>query len=323
MKYNHLGCLGAKVSALGLGTVNFGWVTDEAESHAILNEAVEAGINLVDTANSYNYREGQRSTEHILGRWFAQDVSRREEVVLATKVYGTVGDGPNDGKLSALHIRRACEDSLRRLQTDYIDLYQIHHVDQESTWDEIWQAMEQLVQQGKVIYVGDCNLAAWHIATANGFARQRSFLGLVSEQSIYNLIKRHVELEVIPACQSLGLGFFAYSPLAGGVLAGRSPGSGSVRRVSDEAQSEIDRRREPYHAYQEFCRELGEPPAQVALAWLLNRPGVTAPLVGPRTREQLRDSLTAMDLELSPATTKQLDEIWPGFGGPAPEAYAW
>src|SRR5213593_4517140 len=220
MEYVKLGRSGLKVSRLGLGTMNFGPQTTEADSFAIMDRAHEHGINFFDTANVYGWKIGEGLTEQIAGRWFAQGNGRREKTVLATKLYGRMGEWPNESRLSALHIRRACEDSLRRLQTDHIDLYQMHHVDREAPWDEIWQAMEILAQQGKILYVGSSNFAGWHIAQASEAARSRHFMGLVSEQSVYNLVCRTVELEVIPACQDYGLGFIPYSPLGGGVLAG-------------------------------------------------------------------------------------------------------
>src|SRR5436305_22224 len=207
--------------------MNFGPETSEADSFTIMDRALEHGINFFDTANVYGGKKGEGVTEQIIGRYFAQGGGRRDKVVLATKVYGDMGDWPNTSRLSALHIRRACDASLQRLQTDYIDLYQMHHVWREAPWEEIWQAMELLVQQGKVIYVGSSNFAGWHIARANEIAKSRHFLGLVSEQSLYNLIDRTVELEVVPACEAYGLGFIPWSPLKSGVLGGPpKPGEG-------------------------------------------------------------------------------------------------
>src|SRR5215218_3474569 len=185
-----------------------------------MDRALDEGINFFDTANVYGWKKGEGVTEQILGRWFAQGGGRRDKVVLATKVFGSMGDWPNENKLSALNIRRACEGSLRRLQTDHIDLYQMHHVDRDTPWDEIWQAMELLVQQGKVLYVGSSNFAGWHIARANEIAHQRNFLGLASEQSLYNLNARTIEMEVVPAVNEYGMGLIPWSPLAGGLLAG-------------------------------------------------------------------------------------------------------
>ncbi|MGH9390135.1 MAG: aldo/keto reductase, partial [Vicinamibacteria bacterium] len=213
MEYRNLGRTGLKVSRLCLGTMNFGPHTTEKDSFAIMDRAIELGMNFFDTADVYGWKRGEGVTEQIIGRWFAQGGGRREKVILATKVYGTIGDGPNDSKLSAYHIRRACEESLRRLKTDRIELYQMHHIDRSTPWEEIWQAMEQLEREGKIIYVGSSNFAGWNIAQANAVATSRHFLGLVSEQSLYNLSARTVELEVIPACRGLGLALLPWSPL--------------------------------------------------------------------------------------------------------------
>ena len=323
MEYRHLGRSGVTVSPLCLGTMNFGPVTDEATSHRILDASLEAGINFIDTANVYGWQRGVGATEEILGRWFAQGGDRREKVVLATKVYGRTGEWPNWSRLSALHIPKACEDSLRRLQTDHIDLYQMHHVDRDTPWDEIWQAMETLVAQGKVIYVGSSNFAGWHIAQANEAARSRGFLGLVSEQSLYNLTARTVELEVIPACDAYGLGVIPWSPLAGGLLGGVLAGAREGRRASDRVKEAVDTHRAALEDYEALCAEIGDRPGSVALAWLLTRPAVTSPIIGPRTVGQLDDAVAAVDLRLDGAVLERLDKIFPGPGGPAPEAYAW
>ena len=323
MQYTSLGRTGLKVSRLCLGTMNFGPQTTEADSHTIMDNALEQGINFFDTANVYGRKLGEGITEQILGRWLAQGGGRREKVVLATKVYGRMGEWPNQGRLSALNIRQACEGSLRRLQTDHIDLYQMHHVDRATSWEEIWQAMQILVQQGKVIYVGSSNFAALHIAQAQAAAKERHFMGLVSEQSLYNLNARLVELEVIPAVEAFGLGLLPYSPLAGGLLGGALEGASRGRRSSEDARAELTKFHDRLEAYESLCRQLGEKPADVALAWLLKNPAVTAPIVGPRTLEQLTGSLHALEISLSDETLKQLDEIFPGPGGRAPEAYAW
>jgi aryl-alcohol dehydrogenase-like predicted oxidoreductase len=323
MQYVNLGRTGLKVSRLCLGTMNFGPLTTEADSFRIMDHAHELGINFFDTADVYGWKKGEGITEQIIGRWFAQGGGRRERTVLATKVYGEMGDWPNTSRLSALHIKRACEGSLRRLQTDYIDLYQMHHVWREATWDEIWQAMEQLVREGKVLYVGSSNFAAWHIVQANEAARRRNFLGLVSEQSKYSLLYRQVELEVLPACQAYGVGVIPWSPLAGGVLAGGALQAKDGRRAGEWAQKELARSRQKIEAFERLCAEIGQPPADVALAWVLRHPAVTAPIIGPRTMQQLDDALRALDLKLSDDTVARLDEIFPGPGGPAPEAYAW
>jgi aryl-alcohol dehydrogenase-like predicted oxidoreductase len=323
MQYSHLGRTGVVVSRLCLGTMNFGPETSEADSFTIMDRALEHGINFFDTANVYGAKKGEGVTEQIIGRWLAQGGGRRDKIVLATKVYSAMGDWPNQSRLSALHIRRACEESLRRLRTDHIDLYQMHHVDRQTPWEEIWQAMEQLVYEGKVIYVGSSNFAGWHIVQANEIARSRHFLGLVSEQSLYNLTARTVELEVLPACQAYGLGVIPWSPLAGGLLGGALRKAQVGRRARSETQEAVEKNHARLAAYEDFCAELGEEPAHVALAWLLANPAVTAPIIGPRTTEQLDGTLRALEIPMSRETLEKLDEIFPGPGGPAPEAYAW
>jgi len=303
--------------------MNFGTETSEADSFSIMDRALEQGINYFDTANVYGGKRGEGVTEQILGRWFAQGVGRRDKVVLATKVYGEMGDWPNQSRLSVRNIRLACEGSLRRLRTDYIDLYQMHHIDRQTPWEEIWQAMEQLVYEGKVIYVGSSNFAGWNIVQANEIARSRHFLGLVSEQSLYNLTARTVELEVLPVCQEYGLGVIPWSPLAGGLLGGALRKAQVGRRARPSTQEAVEKNRAKLEAYENLCAELGEEPANVALAWLLANPVVTAPIIGPRTTEQLDGTLRTLEISMSKETMERLDEIFPGPGGPAPEAYAW
>ncbi|MGH7896534.1 MAG: aldo/keto reductase [Candidatus Binatia bacterium] len=323
MEYVKLGRTGLKVSRLCLGTMNFGPLATEAESFAIMSRGLELGFNFFDTANVYGWKTGEGVTEQIIGRWLAEDHTRRDKIVLATKVYGRMGDGANDARLSAYHIRRACEESLRRLRTDRIDLYQMHHVDRETPWEEIWQAMEQLVAQGKVVYVGGSNFAGWHIVEANASAAQRNFLGLVSEQSLYNLNARTIELEVIPACRKLGVALIPWSPLAGGLLGGVLRKIQGGRRASERIQKAIEKRRAQLERWEAFCAELGAEPADVAVAWMLKNPAITSPIIGPRTIEQLEQSLRALAVELSADAMSKIDEIWPGPGGEAPEAYAW
>lgn len=330
MEYAHLGRTGLRVSRLCLGTMNFGWDVpglDDDESFAIMDRALEHGVNFFDTANVYGWRKdgtiGEGLTEQIIGRWFAQGGGRRDKVVLATKVYGRMGKWPNEGYLSARHIVSACEASLRRLQTDHIDLYQFHHVDRSAPWEEIWQAMGTLVAAGKVVYVGSSNFAGWHIAKANEAARARHFLGLVCEQCRYNLTVRTVELEVLPACRDYGLGVIPWSPLAGGLLGGILGKPEGARRAEDRVQAELQQRRPQIEAYEGLCARLGERPADVALAWLLANPVVTAPIIGPRTLGQLDESLRALELTLDQEALAGLDEIFPGPGGPGPEAWAW
>jgi aryl-alcohol dehydrogenase-like predicted oxidoreductase len=323
MDYTHLGRTGLSVSRLCLGTMNFGPQTTEPDSHAIMDRAHELGINFFDTANMYGRRRGEGVTEQIVGRWFAQGGGRRDRTVIATKLYGDMGDWPNDGRLSALNIRRACDASLTRLQTDHIDLYQMHHVDRATPWDEIWEAMEVLRDQGKILYVGSSNFAGWHLAKAQEAARARHFLGLVSEQSLYNLLRRSIELEVLPAARDYGIGVIPWSPLDGGLLGGvvRKERDGR-RRLEGRAKDDLEAHRPQIEAYEDLCDELGEEPADVALAWLLSRPGVTGPIIGPRTIEQLDGAVRALDVELDDKVLARLDELFPGHRS-APEDYAW
>lgn len=323
MQYTHLGRSGLKVSRLCLGTMNFGPQTEEAASHAIMDSALDSGINFFDTANVYGGAEHRGWTEEIIGRWFAQGGERRERTVLATKVYGTMTDRPNESRLSALNIRRALDASLKRLQTDYIDIYQFHHVDLDTPWDEIWQAMEVAVQQGKILYAGSSNFAGWHIAQAQESAARRNYTGLVSEQSIYNLLTRAVEMEVIPAAQRYGLGLIPWSPLQGGLLGGvLKKENDGVRRTQGRAAQALAKHRDRIQQYEDLADDLGHEPGDVALAWLLHQPAVTAPIVGPRTQRQLDAALRALDVKLDTDALKRLDDIFPGHRT-APEDYAW
>ena len=323
MQYTHLGRSGLSVSRLCLGTMNFGPQTEESVAHSIMDSALDAGINFFDTANVYGGHDNRGWTEEILGRWFAKGGERRERVVLATKLYGTMTDRPNESKLSALNIRRALDASLKRLQTDYIDVYQFHHVDRNTPWDEIWQAIEVAVQQGKVLYSGSSNFAGWHIAQAQEAAARRYYNGLVSEQSIYNLLTRNVELEVIPAAQQYGLGLIPWSPLHGGLLGGvLKKERDGVRRLEGRAAETLKKHEDQIRQYEDLADDLGHEPGDVALAWLLHQPAVTAPIVGPRTQEQLDAAIRALDVTLDADALKRLDDIFPGHRT-APEDYAW
>ncbi|MCC2278746.1 aldo/keto reductase [Streptomyces sp. ET3-23] len=324
MEYTQLGRTGLKVSRIVLGTMNFGPRTDEADSHTIMDAALDAGVNFFDTANVYGWGVHKGRTEEIIGTWFARGGHRRDRVVLATKVFGGMqpeGEPwPNEDRLSALNIRRAVDASLQRLRTDHIDLYQFHHVDRATPWDEIWQAMDVLVQQGKILYVGSSNHAGWHIAQANEAARRRATLGLVSEQCLYNLAERRAEMEVLPAAEAYGLGVIPWSPLGGGLLGGAIRRAAETGRSADAlAKTGI---RERIQAYEDVVDKHGLEPGEVALAWLLTRPGVTAPIIGPRTGEQLDSALRAVELTLPEELLASLEEIFPG-PGPAPEAFAW
>jgi NDP-hexose 2,3-enoyl reductase len=328
MEYTNLGRTGLSVSRLCLGTMNFGPKTSEPDSFTIMDRALDHGINFFDTANRYGRHLGPGFTEQLIGRWFDQGDGRREKVVLATKVYGKMSDWPNDGGLSARHIIAACEASLRRLRTEWIDLYQMHHVERSTPWEEIWQAMETLVAQGKVRYVGSSNFAGWHLVQAQESAARRNFLGLVSEQPIYNLMTRYAELEIIPAARRYGIGIIPWSPLHGGLLGGalRKVREGQADRTNEGRSGEaLTDKRAVIEEYEKLAAGLGHDPADVALGWLLSRPGVTAPIIGPRTADQLDASLGALAVQLTEETLARLDELFPpvGNGGPAPEAWAW
>ena len=323
MEYTHVGHLGLVVSRLCLGTMNFGPHTSEEDSQKIMDQALAHGINFFDTANVYGRHLGAGATEEIIGRWFAKGGGRRDKVVLATKVYGQMGDWPNESRLSKLGIIKACEASLQRLRTDRIDLYQMHHIDRHAWWDEIWEAMEQLKSDGKILYVGSSNFAGWHIARANEIANWRHSLGLSMEQSLYNLTARTIELEVIPAVQEYGMGLIPWSPLAGGLLAGALHKVEEGRRSQQYMLGEVEGRHDQLKEWEDLCEQLGERPSDVALAWLLAQPVVTAPIIGPRTVEQLEGSLRALEVKLDAEVLGKLDRIFPGPGGAAPEAYAW
>ena len=312
MLYTHLGRTGLKVSRLCLGTMNFGPATSKETSFQIMDTAIDLGINFFDTANVYG---NSGDTESIIGEWFSLGDGRREKIVLATKVYGGSAEGwygwpkdwPNANKLSAKHIISACNDSLKRLKTDYIDLYQMHHIDRNTPWEEIWQAMELLIAQGKVLYIGSSNFAGWHIARANENARKRNFMGLVSEQSLYNLTQRSVELEVLPSCKEYGLGFIPWSPLAGGALAGKPPDDTKSRRKSyGEIYNKFGDQLDEYFS---ICQEYSIQPSQLSLSWLLHNPVVTAPIIGPRTVSQLEESLIVIEYEIEEDLMKKFGQV--------------
>jgi aryl-alcohol dehydrogenase-like predicted oxidoreductase len=327
MKYTQLGRTGLEVGRIVLGTMNFGPHTDEADSHTIMDAALDAGINFFDTANVYGWGENKGRTEEILGTWFAKGGDRRDKVVLGTKVNGFMGAGepwPNHHKLSALNIRRAVEASLKRLQTDHIDLYQFHHIDRATPVEEIWQAIDTLIQQGKILYAGSSNFPGWKIAQTNETARRLGSYGLVSEQCLYNLAERRAEMEVIPAAQAYGLGVIPWSPLQGGLLGGaiRKEREGGGAAVRSSGKLDDPAVRAQIQSYEDLLDKHGIDPGEAALAWLLTRPGVTGPITGPRTLGQLESALRAVELELSDEVLASLEEIFPGTG-PSPEAFAW
>lgn len=326
MKYNHLGRSGLLVSKIGLGTMNFGDATSQDDAFAIMDRAIELGVNFFDSADVYggpqkpDMEKGYGTSEEIVGAWL-QKSGHRDDIVLATKLYQPMGTGPNDRRLSAYHIRRAVDASLRRLQTDHIDVYQMHHIDRATPFEEIWQAMEQLVAAGKISYVGSSNFAGWDVATAQQIAQHRDFLGLVCEQSLYNLTTRAIEQELIPALEHYGIGLIPWSPLAAGVLAGRpKDGEKTARRALQGAQYEALAAQLDEH--EELCTNLGHSPAAVAQAWLLHQPIVSTVIAGSRTTAQLEAAVAALDIHLDDDTLAALDRIWPG-PGIAPMSYAW
>ncbi|MFT3787415.1 MAG: aldo/keto reductase [Tepidisphaeraceae bacterium] len=339
MQYTTLGRTGCKVSRLCLGTMNFGPHTTETDSYAIMDEALKLGINFFDTADVYGWKKGEGVTEQIIGRWWAQGGMRREKVVLATKVHGDMDADPADitmkRGLSALKIRRACENSLKRLQTDYIDLYQMHHIRRETPVDELLQAFDVLIKQGKIIYVGSSNFAGWDIAKYNEIAKHLGHVGLVSEQSKYSLACRNIESEVLPACQAYGVGVIPWSPLDGGFVSGVLSDPDKKRRANEGMQKRIEKERGRLQAWEDFCNSISQKPADVALAWVLHHPAITAPIIGPRTLDQLAGNIKSVDIKLDEAQLKAIDRIWPGPKGQtdegiadwkkqeAPEVYAW
>lgn len=323
MKYTRLGRSGLTVSRIALGTMNFGPVIDEQASFALLDAAFEAGITFIDTADVYGgppWGDRPGGTEEIVGRWLAAR-GNRDDLVIATKAYGAMGAGQNDRGLSAAHIRAAVDHSLRRLGTDRIDLMQMHHIDRDVPVDEVLGAFEQLRAQGKILYLGSSNFAGWNIAQYSEFAEATRGIRLVSEQSVYNLAQRDVELEVLPSAQHYGLGILPWSPLSGGLLGGVL--AKSDRSRSAQLAESLGARLPAVQEYEAFAVQLGLSPATVGLAWLLHQKAVTAPVVGPRRLEHLLGAIEALDVTLDVATLARLDTLWPGPGGQAPEAYSW
>jgi aryl-alcohol dehydrogenase-like predicted oxidoreductase len=281
----------------------------------MIQSVLDAGIGLLDTSDAY----AAGANEELVGRGLA---GRRDRAVVCTKFGWVLNESGKAVKLdsSPAHVRKACEGSLRRLKTDYIDLYQMHHVWRDAPWEEIWQAMELLVQQGKVLYVGSSNFAGWQIAQASETARARHFLGLAAEQSLYNLNARTVELEVLPACQAYGLGVIPWSPLAGGWLSGKwrkggddltSNRANRIPQRYDLALPENQRKLDATDALGALADDAGIPLVHLAVAWVLRNPAVTSAIIGPRTMEQLTTQLGAADVELTDGVLDRIDEIVP------------
>lgn len=328
MESTYLGRTGLRVSRVCLGTMNFGPNTEEKEAYRIMDCALEAGINFFDTANMYGGRNGGERgwTEEIIGRWFAQGGGRRERVVLATKAFDAMNaayDGPNDAPgLSTYKIRRNLSASLKRLQTDHLELFYMHNPAPHASWEELWGTYEALVNQGTLDYIGCSNFAAYQIAIGQAEAQKRHFLGLVANQTKYNLLCRLPELELLPLCKELGLAFLCWSPLQGGMLSGallrdleEGQRSGKfLGKLSEEQYSRLVQ-------YRALCRQYGKTEAEVSMAWLLAQKGVTAPLIGPRTVQQLEAIISILHWKLPDDLAMQLDSLFPSCGGPAPKAY--
>jgi aryl-alcohol dehydrogenase-like predicted oxidoreductase len=334
MNYGKLGRSNLTISTICLGTMHFGVYASEEESFQIMDRALELGINFWDTANVYGGKGHKGRSEEIIGNWFKARPGGRDRVVLATKVYNPMQETavPNDERgISAYRVRRDVADSLRRLQTDHLDLYQVHHFDRGVALEEFWGTFDRLVAGGDVLYMGTSNFPGWGLAKFQMFARQRGSLGLVSEQTQYNLLNRAPELEVLPAAHDLGIGVLAYMPLAGGLLTGklRTEEGSRTRSVESEYGISIGPDNTQLAGFSELCRQLGEPEHVVATAWTLQHPAVAAAIVGVRTVRQLEGLERAAALQLDAATRQRLEDLFsinrgrPLQPGPAPEAYAW
>ncbi len=323
MDYIKFGKTSLKVSRICLGTMHFGQFCSQEVGFDIMSKVMELGINFFDTADVYGSMDFDKrgGSEQIIGEWLAQDRTRRDKIVLATKVFGEMGYGPNDMGLSAYRIKRCCEASLKRLKTDHIDIYIMHRIDRSAAWEEVLQAMEQLIREGKVTYLGSSNHAGWHIAKFNEEAYKRNMLGLVSEQCAYSLLRRSFELEVIPACEAYGMAVTTWSPLASGLLGGILENPTEGRRADKATQQTISAIRPQLEAWEKLCQKLGEFPAAVAIAWLLNNPHVTAPVIGPRTVAQLESAVHALNITLPKDILTRIDKIFPGPADESPEAY--
>jgi aryl-alcohol dehydrogenase-like predicted oxidoreductase len=311
--YRQLGRTGVRVAPLALGTFNFPEPTPEAEATRIISRAIDAGINLIDTADSYNGGESER----VVGRALAQ-LGARQQVVLATKVFFPVGPGPNDRGGSRRHIIKACEDSLRRLGTDSIDLYQIHRPDPDTPVEETLGALTDLVRAGKVRYIGCSTHPAWRVMEALMISELRGYARYISEQPPYNLLDRRIENELVPLCQAYGLALLPWAPMAQGVLAGRyadaaRPPADSrvVLRGGVYAERVTERGVEIGARFADLAQQAGLTPAQLALVWVKDQPGVTAPLVGARTSAQLDEIVPVLDKRLDEGLRAACDALVP------------
>ena len=333
MKYTKLGKSNLTVSRVCIGTMHFGPRTTEKEAFRIMDKALDMGINFFDTANVYGGDDKGRS-ETIIGNWFQQNPANRDRVVLATKVYGNMKDAsiPNEGPgISAYKVRKHVEASLQRLQTDHIDLYQVHHIDRRITPEEFWGTFDRLIADGKVLYMGSSNYPGWGLAKFQMQALQRGSMGFVSEQTMFSLLCRYPELEVLPAALDFGIGVIPYMPLAGGLLTGKIKAKAGSRTsdVEREYGITLGESNQQMAAFSALCQEIGEQEQVVAIAWTLSRPAVASPIVGIRTVEHLDGLDRAAELVLEPEVLAKLDDIFsPSKGRPlrvgqGPEAYAW
>jgi aryl-alcohol dehydrogenase-like predicted oxidoreductase len=334
MKYTRLGRSNLLVSRVCLGTMHFGGYAGEEECFKIMDRALEMGINFFDTANVYGGKGKHGLSEETIGRWFKARPGARDKVVLATKVYGNMVDAetPNEDRgISLYKVRKHAADSLRRLQTDRIDLYQVHHIDRTISAEEFWGTFEKLVADGDVLYVGTSNFPGWGLAKFQLHAWNRGHTGIVSEQSMYNLLCRVPELEVLPAALEFGIGVIPYMPLAGGLLTGkmRAPDGSRTGQVEKEYGIRLGEQNQQFMEFSAICREMGENENVVAIAWTLSHPAVASPIVGIRTVEQLEGLERAAELVIPPEALDRLNELFninrgrALHPGPAPEAYAW
>ena len=311
MEYRSLGRSGVLVSPLCLGAMNFGGPTNEVDSLTILKQAIDAGINFIDTANVYNGGESER----IVGK-FIKESGKRDQLVLATKVYSRVGEGPNEAGASRYHIIKACNDSLQRLQTDHIDLYQQHRPSLTIPQDESLRAYDDLIRAGKVRYIGSSTFPAWMIMEALSISEKNNLARFISEQPPYNLLDRRVENELIPLALKYGLAILPWSPLAGGILAGRytskgefPEGSRAIRMGTMFTERISVRAKEVTVDVDKLAKDRGMTSGQFALLWLKDQPGVTAPIIGPRTLEHLKDHLTILDKKFMAEDRLSVDNL--------------
>jgi aryl-alcohol dehydrogenase-like predicted oxidoreductase len=334
MEYTKLGRSTMSVSKICVGTMHFGPKASEEESHAILDRALEMGINFIDTANVYGGDAGPGRSEEIIGSWLAARPGVRDEIVLATKVYNPMGDlgiARDELGFSAYKVRKHLADSLRRLQTDHVDLYQVHHIDEQVSAEELWGTYERVVADGDVLYAGSSNYSGWGLARAQMQAWQRGFVGFVSEQTQYNLLSRVPEMEVLPAAQEFGIGVIVYMPLGGGLLTGKTESfSGSrTRQVEEEYGISLGPDNNQFRDFSSLCREIGEPEHVVATAWVLQHPAVDSAIVGVRTVDQLDGLDRAAELVLDASAMERLEDLFDinrgrTIGkGRSPQAHSW